>query len=85
MITVLAYTVPCLFLTIFACSPVAGSWDTSLEAKCIGSLPIFWTLVMANIVIDIWLIVLVAQKIRKLQLVKKQKAALLGVVTMGWL
>ncbi|RDW88470.1 hypothetical protein BP6252_00502 [Coleophoma cylindrospora] len=85
MTTVLAYTIPCIFLTIFACTPVAGSWDASLNAKCVNNLPIFWTLVVANIAIDIWLIALVAQKIRKLQLAKKQKIALLSVITMGWL
>ncbi|KAL3419710.1 integral membrane protein [Phlyctema vagabunda] len=82
---VTAYTIPIFFLSTFTCYPIRKSWDPMVQGKCIDTLPIFYTLVVVNIVIDVWLIVLIARKVGQLHLPRKQKTLLLLIVTMGWI
>jgi hypothetical protein len=79
------YTIPCEAVSIFQCSPIGGVYDFTLQSKCIDTLPCFYISSIANILLDAWLIALVASRIWKLRMAHRQKIALLSVITLGWL
>lgn len=72
-------------MTMFACSPIDGSWnfEASLTAKCIN-LP-YWYFASAglNISCDIATLILPLPKLRSLQLPRKQKVGVAVVLTIG--
>jgi len=85
MCIILLYTIPTELFTIFQCKPVQGYWDKKVNAKCLNTLPAFYINSISNILVDIWLIIFVAPRVWKLSIAKKQKLALLTVVTFSWL
>ena len=72
-------------VAINQCTPIAGFWDRSLEARCINSYA--WILAEGAVTIlaDIVLLVIPMPMVWQLKLPKRQKAALMGVFLLGGL
>lgn len=75
------------FVSIFQCHPVNNFWTrvTGKPGKCIGTLPPFYVNGVSNLLTDIVLIAIVIPPILKLQMNRRQRIALLAVVSLGWL
>ncbi|OJD29638.1 uncharacterized protein BKCO1_7600045 [Diplodia corticola] len=86
---IVAYTLPLLLLSIFQCAPIAANWDkqiaSSPHTRCLPMRPHFWACAACNILADALLAAQVVPNILPLQLPRRQKAALLAVVSLGWL
>jgi hypothetical protein len=73
------------FVGIFACTPVRGFWDTTIESKCIPNIPQWYINAAGNIITDVAVFVLPIPAIWKLQLAKPQKVFLFGIFGLGFL
>ncbi|KAH6633404.1 hypothetical protein C7974DRAFT_392717 [Boeremia exigua] len=79
---VIAYTVWTVFGSIFACVPVRAFW-TKEDAYCLDQFAMWFTNAAINIVTDFVIILLPMPVIRRLQLGKRQKSALIGIFAVG--
>ncbi|KAJ4992001.1 hypothetical protein SVAN01_02596 [Stagonosporopsis vannaccii] len=79
---VVCYTVWTVFGSIFACVPVRAFW-TKESAHCIDQFAMWFTNAAINIVTDFVIILLPMPVIRRLQLGKRQKSALIGIFAVG--
>ncbi|KAL5366275.1 hypothetical protein BJX96DRAFT_160674 [Aspergillus floccosus] len=70
-----SFSVMCCF--IFACQPVAKSWNVSLEGECIDRPSIFVAVAVLNIVSDLSLLVLPLPIISDLNISRSQKLRLM--------
>ncbi|KAF4536502.1 Integral membrane protein [Lasiodiplodia theobromae] len=86
---VVVYTVPLEVVSIAQCRPVAGVWDRALvaegKAKCIDTIPAFYTSAVCNILADVWLIGHAVPRVLGLQMGRRQKGLLLFFLSLGWL
>ncbi|KAI1490413.1 hypothetical protein F5X96DRAFT_636577 [Biscogniauxia mediterranea] len=79
MIVIGSWGVSQLFLAIFLCNPVAGFWDTSVNARCIPT-PLEWYInATGNIVTDIVIFILPMPVLGHLNLPKAQRVMLIGI------
>ncbi|KAJ9610699.1 hypothetical protein H2200_005476 [Cladophialophora chaetospira] len=68
----------------FACSPIAFSWDKSIQGgHCINQEPLWFSFSGFNILTDLAVWVLPMPVLWKLQLPRKQKLSLIGVFALG--
>lgn len=74
-----------LFTAIFTCVPIAAMWDSSVKARCINRLAVWYTNAAINIVTDLVVFTLPLPVLGSLKLPTKQKAVLLGVFCLGFL
>ena len=74
-----------LFTAIFTCVPIAAMWDSSVKARCINRLAVWYTNAAVNIVTDLVVFTLPLPLLGSLKLPTKQKAVLLGVFCLGFL
>ncbi|KAI1503076.1 hypothetical protein F5X99DRAFT_426419 [Biscogniauxia marginata] len=73
-----------VLLAIFLCNPIAGFWDTSLNAKCIPT-PFEWYInATGNIVTDIIIFILPMPVLGHLNLPKAQRVLLIGIFSLGF-
>jgi len=80
---VVGWNIGAIAATIWQCVPAAGSWDKSVDAKCINSRA-FWTAyAVGNILTDAMVIVLPIPQVLKLQLRVREKVMLCGVFLLG--
>ncbi|KAH8738245.1 hypothetical protein BGZ61DRAFT_526235 [Ilyonectria robusta] len=70
------YTLVYIFLMIFRCRPVSSGWDLTVEGQCIDSLVPMLTLSIANIVIDLFVLLLPIRIVIPLQIPLRQKISL---------
>jgi hypothetical protein len=70
---------------IFACTPVQGFWDSTIESKCIPNLPQWYINAAGNIITDVAVFALPLPAIWRLNLVKGQKYLLIGIFSLGFL
>lgn len=82
--TVGAYT-SIWFSLMFACKPIAGSWDPKLfgTAVCINRGAIYIAQAVIGIVTDVLLLALPIPTVLKLQMPNKQKIGLVGIFGVG--
>ncbi|RMZ72795.1 integral membrane [Pyrenophora seminiperda CCB06] len=75
-----------LLLTTFTCVPVYAYWDVLAKptARCIKNNSLWYMNASFNIVTDICVAFLPVRVIWNLQLARRQKVALIGVLTIGW-
>ncbi|KAI0096199.1 hypothetical protein GGR51DRAFT_544052 [Nemania sp. FL0031] len=84
MITIGAWGLSQIFVGLFICTPVAGFWDTTLDAKCVP-LPLQWYLnAGGNIVTDIIVFVLPLPVLAHLKLPRVQRLSLVGIFSFGF-
>lgn len=81
---VVGYTIWTVFGSIFACVPVQAFW-TKERARCIDQFAMWFTNAAINIMTDFAIILLPMPVIRRLQLGKRQKSALIGIFAVGGL
>ena len=81
---VVGYTIWTVFGSIFACVPVQAFW-TKEKARCIDQFAMWFTNAAINISTDFATILLPMPVIRRLQLGKRQKSALIGIFGVGGL
>ncbi|CAM1501952.1 Fc.00g039360.m01.CDS01 [Cosmosporella sp. VM-42] len=83
IVFITGYTVGIFFPLIFACTPVAMSWDITIEGKCINRPSLYIATAVANIISDIILFALPIPMVIKLQIPRRQKFGLLGIFAIG--
>ncbi|KAF1363238.1 hypothetical protein EJ07DRAFT_104201 [Lizonia empirigonia] len=79
---VICYTIWTVFGSIFACVPVRAFW-TKERARCIDQFAMWFTNAAINIATDFAIILLPMPVIRRLQLGRRQKSALIGIFAVG--
>ncbi|KAJ5875160.1 uncharacterized protein N7473_012507 [Penicillium subrubescens] len=67
-----------------SCIPVARQWDTSIEGKCIDTIPFYFSLAGTSIGLDLIIIALPLPVLWKLQLRLKQKIILAALFALGF-
>lgn len=83
---IVSWSIPCFFIILFQCRPIQGAWSpdqTNLNCNSITST--LYLTGIANILIDMLLIITVGPQIQKLSLPPRQKTSLLIVLTLGWM
>ncbi|KFX87797.1 hypothetical protein O988_09280 [Pseudogymnoascus sp. VKM F-3808] len=83
---IVSWSIPCFFMILFQCRPVQGAWapdKTNLHCNSITAT--LYLTGIANIFIDMLLIITVGPQILKLKLPRRQKTSLLIVLTLGWM
>ncbi|KAF7556838.1 hypothetical protein G7Z17_g1173 [Cylindrodendrum hubeiense] len=73
---VCVYTLIYILLMIFRCRPISSGWDLTVEGKCVDSIVPMLTLSIANIVIDLFILVLPIRIVIPLQIPLRQKVSL---------
>jgi hypothetical protein len=73
-----------LFITVFACTPVALAWDKTLKGQCLDINPCFFASTFTSICTDLVLIMIALPPILQLKLRLPSKIGLLAVVNLGW-
>ncbi|KAF1828047.1 hypothetical protein BDW02DRAFT_303026 [Decorospora gaudefroyi] len=75
-----------VFTSIFSCVPVNAYWqvEEQANAKCIDSLSAWYSNASINILTDLMIAFLPVQVIWNLQIEKRQKMALMAILTVGW-
>ncbi|TEA21783.1 Satratoxin biosynthesis SC1 cluster protein 4 [Colletotrichum sidae] len=78
--TVTCYSIVYVFMSIFSCKPIRASWDLSIPVKevvCLDKLTVYISLSVANIVMDILILLLPIPVVVPLQMAKRQKISLI--------
>lgn len=73
------------FVSIFQCTPVAKAWDNELDGYCHNYLHLFIGIQVANIVLDIAILVLPISAVMKLQMGRANKISVAGTFALGGL
>lgn len=81
---IIGYSVGIFFSLLFACSPIAMSWDVGItEGSCINRPTLYIATAVANILSDIILFILPIPMVIKLQIPLMQKIGLGFIFTVG--
>jgi hypothetical protein len=70
---------------VFRCEPVEFSWDLTLDGKCIDNLIPMMTLSIANIMLDVVVLLLPVRVVLPLQIPTRQKISLVLLFATGGL
>lgn len=79
------YTTAYVLMSIFLCRPVSAQWDLAITGKCVAKFPLMMTLSIANIVIDMAILLLPLGVVVPLQMPRFQKTSLLVLFATGGL
>lgn len=79
------YMTAYILMSIFLCSPVSAQWDLAITGKCVDKFSLMMTLSIANIVIDMAVLLLPVGVVVPLQMSRMQKASLLFLFATGGL
>ncbi|THX21255.1 hypothetical protein D6D17_00158 [Aureobasidium pullulans] len=71
-------------LVLAGCRPIAKQWDPSLPGKCINALPVYFALGGTSLGWNLLIIILPFPILRRLQLERRRKVALLVVFSLGF-
>ncbi|KAM7203651.1 hypothetical protein V8F20_003946 [Naviculisporaceae sp. PSN 640] len=82
IVFVILYGVPLLFMSVFQCHPSRGEFF-SVPMKCFTFRPLLITSASLHTATDAWLILLIIPCILRLDLPRRQKFALGGVLSLG--
>ncbi|ORX93230.1 hypothetical protein BCR34DRAFT_608618 [Clohesyomyces aquaticus] len=77
------YTVACIFLMLFQCTPIRGYWDASAKQHCINLRPTLVSIAALNSLSDFLIYLWPAKPLWSLQLPLKQRLGLISIFTMG--
>ncbi|KAH6642519.1 hypothetical protein C7974DRAFT_302569, partial [Boeremia exigua] len=75
-----------LFTSIFSCVPVEAYWNVLIKgsSKCVDQMALWYVNASANMITDLMVAVIPVRGIWSLQIPKRQKLALLAILTIGW-
>lgn len=79
------YTTIYILMSIFLCQPVSAQWDLSVQGQCVDKVSLMMMLSIANILIDVAILLLLIRVVVPLQMPKMQKASLLVLFATGGL
>ncbi|KAF6842051.1 integral membrane protein [Colletotrichum plurivorum] len=77
---VVCYSVVYVLINIFGCKPIEAGWDTTIpkaQASCVDKLTTYLTLSIANIIMDVLILLLPLPVVIPLQMGKRQKFSLI--------
>lgn len=77
------YAIAYILMSIFLCIPVSAQWDLDITGKCVDRFSLMMTLSIANIVIDMAILLLPVEVLIPLQMPRMQKASLLVLFATG--
>jgi hypothetical protein len=80
-----AYTISYVFVLIFMCNPPHSQWDLTANGTCLDKTGPFMTFSVANIMIDLAILIIPMHVVIPLQMPKKQKVSLLFIFATGGL
>ncbi|KAF4556758.1 Hypothetical protein D9617_1g086390 [Elsinoe fawcettii] len=80
-----SYGIAYLFAIIFACKPVARSWDPTIPGVCFPVAPFYYGTSIINCCIDLMLFILPIPLLLKLQIDKRRKIGLVVAFGLGTL
>ena len=72
-------------VAIFACTPVRGFYDSSVQAKCINSVQFYWASAVLNVITDFTILVLPMPVVWKLDMTSKRKVGVSLLFVVGGL
>lgn len=72
-------------VTIFACLPIARSWDKSIPGGCVQLVPWWYSYGAMNIFTDLTILLLPMPLIQRLEIPARQKAGLFAIFGLGGL
>lgn len=70
-------------VTIFQCNPIAKTWKTDLDGKCIDNLLFFAGNSVPNCALDLLILTLPIREVLRLQTTRSRKAGIAGVFMLG--
>jgi len=80
---VIAWGIACLLVSIFACNPIQGFWDTTIPSTCIDVRAFYIGNAVPNILTDVVILALPIKYIWCLQMCWKQKLVVSGMFLLG--
>ncbi|KAF2650645.1 hypothetical protein K491DRAFT_125383 [Lophiostoma macrostomum CBS 122681] len=84
-IFVTLYTVVCMFLMLFQCTPISGYWDVAVKQHCINLRATLVSIAALNSVSDFLVYLWPAKPLWSLQLPLKQRLGLICIFSVGTL
>lgn len=85
---IIIYTIPFICLNIFTCNPISAAWThggSDYPDHCHSMTNLFVGFPTCNMAVDIWMIAIVVPRILPLRLARRQKIALVLIVSSGWM
>lgn len=82
---VVTYGIAGVVATIFQCIPIAGSWDKSIDARCINSDSFWIAYAVLNILTDVMVLALPVPSIMGLHIKRRDRVMLCLLFLMGGL
>ncbi|KAJ5124406.1 uncharacterized protein N7515_008231, partial [Penicillium bovifimosum] len=82
-ILLILYFVSCVIVSIAGCSPVSKFWDTSLPGHCINEVAFFRWNGVANVFLDLMVLLLPLPMIWRIKTTRRQKWLLTGIFLLG--
>ncbi|KAK5996634.1 hypothetical protein PT974_01971 [Cladobotryum mycophilum] len=84
IVFITGYTVGIFFALIFACNPIAKSWDVRITGgECINRASLYIATAAVNIISDVIIFILPLPVIVRLQIPRRQKIGLLLIFVLG--
>lgn len=71
------------FIFIFLCNPIQQQWSLERIGKCMDQITVLKSLIMTNILTDLYIFVLPIRCVWKLQMRKTEKFAVLSCFALG--
>lgn len=88
MAFVAAYATSGVVVIIFSCNPISASWDLAVAAqpttKCVNRPKNYLAQASLNIISDIFIVLLPAPLVWKLQMPLRQRLSLIGIFALGF-
>jgi hypothetical protein len=82
-----AWTISFFFANLFECMPISNAFihalGTVYNARCIDAIPMYLTQAYADVVLDVFILLIPIPMIYKLRLPSRQKIAVLGIFLLG--
>ncbi|KAF2229208.1 hypothetical protein EV356DRAFT_435733, partial [Viridothelium virens] len=72
-------------VAIFACRPIAGFYDLTIQAKCIDDVQFYWGTAILNVLTDLYILVLPMPMVWRLHATFQKKLAISAVFMLGGL
>lgn len=83
--TVILWWIAIILVTIFQCQPVYKAYKPFMQTgACLGKEHFFFGNSIPNVIQDVFILVLPAREVWKLQVATRQKIAILGVFVLGF-
>lgn len=83
MVMVILWGIIYTFIMTFLCTPVKQQWSLERIGKCMNQIEVLMSLIMTNIVTDIFIFVLPIHSVWKLQMRKTEKMAVISCFALG--